>query len=31
MRLGHRDLRTTMAYTQVTRTGPHGVLSPLDR
>ena len=28
---GHKDLRTTMIYTHLARTGPYGVPSPLDR
>ncbi len=29
--LGHRELKTTMIYTHVARSGPHGVKSPADR
>ena len=29
--LGHKDVRTTMRYTHLARTGPLGVISPLDR
>jgi integrase len=29
--LGHRDVRTTMIYTNVLGRGPAGVISPLDR
>jgi site-specific recombinase XerD len=29
--LGHKDVRTTMIYTQMVDRGPLGVVSPLDR
>jgi site-specific recombinase XerD len=29
-RLGHQDVRTTMIYTHVLKSGPLGVRSPLD-
>jgi site-specific recombinase XerD len=28
--LGHRDLKATMIYTHVTKSGPYGVKSPAD-
>jgi len=29
--LGHKDVRTTMIYTHLAKSGPHGVRSPLER